>query len=384
MISVLGDKIFQVALAWWVLQTTGSGVAMGSVFLLNMLPMLVFLLIGGVLVDRFSRFALMVVSDVVRGFVIGVAAVLAYANLLELWHVYVFSFIFGAVDAFFQPAFRAVMPEMIPPEDLPSANSLASLGRPISGILGPSLGAAIVLVGGTALAFYLDALSFAISALCVLPLVTLRLPRRMPVASNSILGDLQEGIGTVLGSPMLWLTILIAGISSIAYAAPMEVGLPFLIQNNWQGDVGLLGAFFSTTALGALLAAVWLGRVTRLRHRGPVLYAAWALIGLLIIALGLPITTPLVIIVAFALGICQTTIDLNWINILQEKVPIERLGRVTSVDYLGSFVLLPLGYALGGWAIDHVGPATVFVVGGAALTVLVLLGLLHPRIRATD
>jgi hypothetical protein len=115
-----------------------------------------------------------------------------------------------------------------------------------------------------------------------------------------------------------------------------------------------------------------------------VLYAAWALIGVFIILLGLPINTPIIIAAAFVIGVCQTTIDLNWLNILQETVPTDRLGRVTSVDYMGSFALLPIGYALGGWAIDHVGPATVFIAGGAFLTVAVLLGLLHPRIRAMD
>src|SRR5687768_11669968 len=111
-ISLLGDRIFQVALAWWILEETGSALAMGSVFVVSIVPMLIFLLIGGVFVDRYPRLWLMVTSDVVRGAVIGLMAILAYADALQLWHIYGISLISGFVEAFFQPAFRAAVPEL--------------------------------------------------------------------------------------------------------------------------------------------------------------------------------------------------------------------------------------------------------------------------------
>src|SRR5438552_8882265 len=162
-ISRLGDSLYRVALAWWVLEQTGSATAMGTVLIFSFAPMLLFLLIGGVAVDRFPRVRVMLASDILRGAVVGLVALLALGGNLAIWHVYLASIVFGFVDAFFQPAYTAAVPEITPSEVLPSANSLTSLSGQLAGIAGPALGAAIVAMGGTPAAFALDALSFFIS-----------------------------------------------------------------------------------------------------------------------------------------------------------------------------------------------------------------------------
>jgi MFS family permease len=383
-VSLLGDRIFQVALAWWVLEKTGSAVAMGTVFIFSTIPMLVFLLIGGVLVDRFPRLWLMLISDLARGLVIGTVAVLAYLDRLEIWHVYLFSLVFGFVDAFFQPAYRAVMPEVTPADDLTSANSLTSLSGELAGIAGPAAGAAIVALGGTPLAFALDSCSFLASAVCVLPILGLASSPKLEHKSSSVLADLREGLAAVMASPWLWVTILVAGLSNIAYAGPMEVSLPFLIKDYRHVGVGMLGLFYSATAIGSVLATIWLGRLPKLRRRGYLLYGSWALIGIMVIMIGLPVPIPVILIAAAVIGACNATLALAWINSLQEMVPRHLLGRVTSVDYLGSYIFLPLGFAFGGWAAERFGAPLVFIFGGALQTLFVLLGLLHPRVRTVD
>lgn len=383
-ISTVGDRIYQVALAWWVLERTGSTVAMGTVLILTIAPMLVFLLLGGVLVDRLPRLRLMLISDLVRGVVVSLTAWLAFADRLAIAHVYALSLVFGLVDAFFQPASRAIVPEVTPAEDLPSANSLASLSGQLSGIAGPALGAAVVARGGTASAFGLDGLSFFISVCCLLPLLKLAsLPQQTEV-SHGILGDLREGLATVTASPWLWITIAVAGISNIAYAGPMEVVLPFLIKDHFHANVSILGLFYSVSSVGSVLAALWLGRMARLRRRGLLVYGPWMAIGLLVLVMGLPIPVQGILGASFVIGACNTVLGLVWVNTLQELVPQHLLGRVTSVDYLGSYVFLPVGFAIGGWAAKLLGPAPVFVIGGALQTVLVALGLLHPKVRSLD
>ncbi len=103
--------------------------------------------------------------------VVAIVAVLSATGLLEVWHVYIASILFGLVSAFFNPAATAVIPEITPTEMLPSANSLNSLSRQLASIIGPAIGASIVALGGTSLAFGLDALSFFISAACILPIL---------------------------------------------------------------------------------------------------------------------------------------------------------------------------------------------------------------------
>ncbi len=383
-VSLLGDRIFQVALAWWVLEKTGSAVAMGAVFIFSTIPMLVFLLIGGVLVDRFLRLWLLLISDLARGLVICSVAVLAYADSLAIWHVFLFSLVFGFVDAFFQPAYRAIIPEILPIEDLTSANSLTSLSRELAGIAGPAAGAAIVALGGTPLAFAVDAFSFIASALCVMPILGLASSPKTEERSHSVMGDLREGLAAVFASPWLWVTIAVAGISNIAYAGPMEVSLPFLIKDYRHAEVGVLGLFFSASAVGSVLATIWLGRLPKLRRRAWLLYGSWAIIGIMVILIGLPIPVPGILLASAVIGACNATVGLAWINSLQELVPRHLLGRVTSVDYLGSYIFLPVGFAFGGWAAERFGAPAVFIFGGALHTLLVLLGLLHPGVRAVD
>lgn len=165
-ISALGDNLYRVALAWWVLEKTGSAAVMGGVLVFSFAPTVLFALIGGVAVDRFRRPPVIVASDLLRACVVIAIALLAFSGVLEVWQIYVASLIFGSVDAFFQPAYTAIVPKITPRDALPSANSLTNLAQQFAGIIGPGLGAAIVARWGTATAFGLDGVSFLWSAPC--------------------------------------------------------------------------------------------------------------------------------------------------------------------------------------------------------------------------
>ena len=173
-LSRVGDHLYQIALAWWVLEKTGSAVAMGTVLVLSVAPMLLFLLVGGAAVDRFRRTRLMFLSDFRARVIMAVVAILASGGRLEVWQIYLATLAFGAVDAFFQPAYIAVMPQLVPDDDLPSANALSSMSMQAGRIIGPAIGAALVAAGGTALAFGVNGISFFLSAAFLAPL--LRIP----------------------------------------------------------------------------------------------------------------------------------------------------------------------------------------------------------------
>ncbi len=381
-ISRLGDHIHRIALAWWVLEQTGSAAAMGTVLIFATLPMLLFLLIGGVAVDRFSRVRVMIASDALRAIVVAMVAALAFARALELWHILIASVAFGFVDAFFQPAYVALVPEITPRDLLPSANSLTSLSGRITGIVGPGVGAAIVALGGTPTAFALDALSFFLSAVCLVPIIGLSSARAEK--STGVLRDLREGLAAVFASPWLWVTIVIFAFANVTLDGPISVALPLLVKNHLRADVGGLGMLYSASALGSILAALYLGRFKRLRRRGLLLYGAAIVAALGVLAIGLPITIYGVAVAILVFGFCVAFLGLVWTNTLQEMVPRDLLGRVSSVDWLGSGALLPIGYGLTGWVADSIGAANVFLIGGAVSLVLVSLGLLHPQVRAVD
>jgi MFS family permease len=382
-VSRLGDSLYRIALSWWVLEKTGSAAAMGAVAVFSFVPMLLFLLVGGVVVDRLPRFRIMLAADTINAFVVGLIAVLAQLGLLEVWHVYAASVVFGLAEAFFYPAYNASVPQIVPAEALPSANALTSLSWQLSGVVGPSLGAILVALGGTAAAFGLDSLSFLVSALCLVPLRRVTLPTSAE-RRGSPLADMREGLATVLASPWLWVSILVFGFINVTDAGPRNIALPFLIHDHLGLGVEALGLVASAFSVGSIAGALAIGRLRRIRRRGPLAYGAIALGGLMIAGYGLAPSLAFLAGCAFVYGLCFSAVGLVWTNTLQEMVPPDKLGRVSSIDALGSFVLMPAGFAAAGWLTDSIGPVRVFLLGGATTIALALLGLLHRGVRSLD
>jgi DHA3 family tetracycline resistance protein-like MFS transporter len=383
-LSRTGDAMYRVALAWWVMEKTGSAVEMGKLFTLSFAPMIVFLLFGGVAVDRWPKARLMLASDLLRGLVVGIVAVLAFKEFLQVWHLYIASIVFGIVSAFFQPSFTAILPEIIPAEALSSGNSLTTLSKQLADIAGPVLGAALIALGGPALVFAANGGSFFLSGVCLLPL--LHPPAFVSELKSraGVLRDMREGIETVLKLPWVCITISIAALSNITVGGPVSVALPFLIKNELHADAGAFGLVWSMLAMGSLLGTIWIGRRATIRHRGPLAYGAWIIIGVAILSFGLGGSIIVVCISAAILGAAVSIFSLIWIRTLQELVPRNVLGRVSSIDSLGSVALLPLGYGIIGWATDHFGTTRVFIISGACSICMVALGLSQRSIRNLD
>ena len=397
--SRLGDSLYRIALSWWVLEKTGSAVAMGTVLVFSQVPMLIFLLIGGVVVDRLPRIRIMFSSDVLSGLVITFVAIFAWLDLLQIWHIYIASMIFGFVEAFFFPAYQSVIPQITPSELLTSANSLSGLSQRVTGIVGPALGAALVAAGGTSLTFGLDALSFFISAFCVLPILRSNLDKVQVQADASETGkiqksvkdalqqgfkDLGDGFRLIMTLPWIWITILLFGFVNIMEASPRAVAMPFLIKEDLGADVKLLGILGSAASLGFVIGMLWLGQYVRLHRRGLLGYLSVVGCGAALLPFAFKLPIPILIASMFVSGMSTSVFALIWTHTLQEMVPGKMLGRVYSIDALGSFVLLPIGFSLSGWATDRFGAPTVFLIGGLSTMGLALLGLIHPAIRKLD
>jgi DHA3 family tetracycline resistance protein-like MFS transporter len=326
----------------------------------------------------------MLVSDLFSGGVVLLIALLAFQQRLELWHIFLLSALFGVVSAFFTPAYTALIPDLVPAEKLPSANSLRSISLQAAQIIGPAFGAGMIALGGTTLAFALDGLSFFISAACVLALPRMPVLRQPAEKEEGALQDMRDGISTVLHSPWLWITLAIACASTIFLVGPYEAALPLLIKERFGEQVGLYALLTLLSACGSLATAFWLGHFKRLRRRGWLTYGAWLLASLMLLLAGLPLSAAGLSVAFLIQGAAFEVLGLTWMNTLQEFVPSKLLGRVFSIDLLVSSGLLPLGYGLAGLAADHFGAPLVFVFGGTIATLLITLGLLHPAIRAVD
>jgi MFS family permease len=399
-VSALGDGAFSTALAWQVLKLTGSATAMGAVLIARTIPMLIFLLIGGVAADRLPRRLVMLASDAGRGLAVLAIAILGWAHVLQLWHLIALGFFFGVVSGFFMPTYQSIAPELVATDDLPSANSLTGLSRQISGLLGPLLGAFLVARTGPQGAFAFDGLSFGVSALFLL---AMRVPRRAaPPASGDgtmnekprrrglrgVVADVGEGLRYITRSSWLWVTIAIASVANMGWSGAFTVAMPKLILDVYHADVNLYGLIATAEGAGAILATILIGQVKRLRHRGILAYLGLVIASFGLIAYGLPL--PLGVLPRVALGAsvvigaAMSLFEIVWVTSLQQLVPSEKLGRVSSVDWLGSLAFQPIGFALAGVLADAVGPAWVFVGAGVMNAALCALALAVPGIRHLD
>lgn len=383
-ISRVGDFMYEIALAWWVLEKTGDATQMGLVLVFAITPSILFYIVGGVAVDRLSRVNLMLASDFARGAVVLLVSFLAFTDQLEIWEIFAASLFFGIVDAFFQPAFTALVPQLVPEEDLPSANSLSSMSMQFGRILGPAVGAGVVAAIGAPLAFLVNGLSFFVSALFLLPLLWMNIPRVKSEHDASVLRDIREGFAAVFASQWLWVSIIIFALTNIALSGPYSVAMPFLVNDALGGSVETLGFIYMVFPIGFLGGGLYLGRFHKIRRRGILMYGAGIVAGIGLAAFGLVPPLWVLVIAALANGAALEMGHLTWTNTLQEMVPNEKLGRVVSIDNMGSFALLPVGFLLAGWATEQFGAPIVFLISGLFAVGVYALGLMVPAIRNLD
>ena len=199
-----------------------------------------------------------------------------------------------------------------------------------------------------------------------------------------MLSPLREGWQIVLGQPILWVTISVAAFGNIFLAGPFSVGMPFLVKDFMGGNEKTLGLVLAIFPVGYILASLLLGNLKRLPHRGLLLFVSEILAGIGLAAFGFHLPFWVLAAAAILNGAALQTFDLAWTNLLQELVPNEKLGRVSSIDMLGSFVLLPLGFGLTGLLVEAIGPAWTFVLGGSLIALIGALVLLLPQIRRVD
>jgi DHA3 family tetracycline resistance protein-like MFS transporter len=222
-ISLIGDGIFLIAIAWESYSLWNAPAALSIVGIGMTIPTIAFLLIGGVVSDRRDRRLVMACADGLRAVAVAIVAVLVLMGVLRFWELVVLVAIYGVGTAFFMPAFDAILPELLPKSDLPAANALDQFVRPIAmRLIGPVAGGALV-AASTGLAFAIDAASFAACLIAVL-VMPRRGGRRVEVQTSSVVA-LKEGLRFVRQRVWLWGTLLSAAIL-ISFPRPHRSAAP--------------------------------------------------------------------------------------------------------------------------------------------------------------
>ncbi len=382
-ISLLGDGIYFVAIAWQVYELSNAPTALSVVGVAWTLPTVALLLAGGVLSDRFDRRTLMVVSDLVRALAIGIIGALSVTDTLELWHLLVLVAVYGAGDALFGPAFNALVPDIVPREHLVQANSIDMLMRPLgSQLAGPALGGLLVAAFGAGTAFLVDAASFLVSAGCLLAIA----PRPLPVREvrTSALREVAEGFTFVRSHVWLWGTLAAAAVSILCFYGPMEVLLPFVIKNDLDGSSADFGLALASAGVGSILAAIVMGQRSLPRRHITVMYVGWAAAVGLVGVWGIATDLWQIMLASVVRGIGMTVGLVIWMTLMHTLVPRELMGRVTSLDWFVSIGLVPVSFALTGPIAAEIGARETLVGAGVLGGAITLAFLFLPGMRASE
>jgi MFS family permease len=382
-ISLVGDGIYLVAIAWLVYDLSNAPSALALVGVAWTLPLVAALLLSGVLSDRFERRRLLIVADLLRLAAVGAMGVLTVTDAIELWQVVLLVIVYGVGEALFVPAFTAIVPDVLPHEELLQANALKELMEPVGlRFAGPALGGLLIAVTGAGTALLVNAATFAVSVVAVSFMA-----RQPPVAAatRSVWREVREGFAYVRANTWIWATLATAALSLLASYGPYEVLLPYIIRNDLGNGAETFGVVLSAGGLGSIVAAAVISRTGAPRRHVTFMYAGWALAIALDGALALSGAAWQMCVISFVSFAAGTTGMVIWNTLVQTLVPSDMLGRVSSLDWFISIGLVPISFALTGPMADLIGARTTLgvagLLGALSCAILFLPGVRDPERR---
>lgn len=367
-----------VGLALFVSEQTGNPADVGLVLAAYVLPLVLFLPLGGVWADRIPRRRVMIAADLLRFATQGGLALSIALGSPSLVVVMAFEAVCAIGEAFFRPAYTGLLPQTVPENHIQQATSLSSLSQTAADFVGPGLATALVATSNAATLFAVDAVTFAVSALF---LATIR-PRKRGSESTQlgIFEELRAGYRAVRSRSWVWVTLVVVSLASSIGFAPYFVVGPEIAQQRYD-DSAVFGVLATVLGVGAFLGAL-IG--LRWRPRRP-LRAAFLIAGIwpltfAAFAVGVPLQVLFLGMVCTGIGI--TLFEIWWDTTMVERIPPELLSRVSAWDWLGSIGLFPLGYLAAGFLAGAVGADTVLIAGATLAFALLAVGLLPRETRA--
>lgn len=381
-LSLFGDGIYLVAIAWQVYELSDAPTALGAVGIAWSVPVVLFVLVGGVAADRFDRRRLMIAADLARAAAVVGIGVLSISGALELWHVIVLVAVYGTGDAFFGPAFGAIVPDIVPEEQLVKANSLNQLVEPLGlRLAGPALGGVAIAGLGVGAAFLLIAAAFACSLLALALMAPRRSSSREPASMRA---EVRQAMRFARSRPWLWATLIAAAIGLLAFIGPVDVLLPLVVKNELGGGADDLGLVFAAGGVGAVLAAAIVGHRGLPRRHVTFMYVVWAASTLLIAGFALASSLWQAMAVSFVMEAGFTAGLVVWATMMHRLVPQGLRGRVSSLDWFVSVSLIPVSFALTGPIADSVGVDATLIGAGVVSAIATIVFLFVPGVRDTE
>jgi hypothetical protein len=364
-VSMVGDGVYYVAIAWQVIDLTKDPAALGLVGVAWSLPQVFFVLASGVLSDRLDRRRLMIAGDLIRCAAIAAIGAASLLDLLTIPLLVALVVVYGTGQAVFQPAFYAIVPTIVPEELLVEANSLGQFVRPFATTLvGPLVGGLLIGFAGPGAAFVADAVTFLFSAAMVAAIRTRGRPREGETL-GSLWEDARQGLRYIRSNRWLLIGMVGGTVSLLCTWGPWEALVPYLVRQELHGGPFALGLVFGAGGVGSVAAALTIGQLSRLPRRAiTALYLAWAVGMFGTAGFGVVGTVWQAMLVAVVTEGAITVLVVIWFTLMQRLVPARLLGRVTSLDWMITITGVPISFAIVGPAAATIGVRATLVVAG--------------------
>lgn len=375
-LSAVGDGIFYLALPVFLLQGSRPSTDFGFVLAAQSLALTIFVLVGGLIADRFRRTVLMAIADVLRAG--AVAALMLVPHTAPLGILMAFTAVVGTGEAIFYPAYRALIPSLVPESQLQSANAVMTTSSRAARIIGPALGGIIVAVSGVAAAFAVDAATFLLSVSTLIGLSRSDPRRAQSAVATRVIHDALAGVRELRRRPWVAAIIGQGTLQVFLVHAPLAVLIPLYLRS--QHELDYLGLMYSAQGVGAVAGAIL---AVKIRPKEP------GTVALLVLLLDLlPLSAMLMhapsasLAAAMAIGgVGGAVFSVFWATALQAAIPSEVMGRVASLDYLGQLGLDPAGVAVTPPLVRVIGFKAVAIVCAASLLVTTVLPFCVPGVR---
>jgi MFS family permease len=375
MVSLLGDAVTPFALAWAVLDLTGSARDLGFVLAAKIAPLVVFLLAGGVFADRLPRRAVMLTADVARMAVQAATAALLLSHTARIWELVVLQALAGTGTAFFNPASTGLTPMIVSAGRLQEANALRGMSMASTQFAGPALAGILIVTVGPGYALAIDAASFGVSAFY---LARLHLPPHVGLPPQSFGRDLLDGWREFTARTWVWLTVVSVSLANMMGSVWLVLAAVWI--KNGHGGAGAWTVILVVSAVGALVAGA---TALRLKPRRPLLLGTIAVIpnAVPIIVLALQLPWQILVVTALVTGFGNMLFNTLWETTLQQHIPAASLSRVSAYDWFGSLFCDPIGLALAGVVAAAIGMSRTLWIAAAVVLVTVAAMLAAPSVR---
>lgn len=382
--SLFAAGVWMIALVWQVIRMQGGPTDLSFIAAAGAVGMLATTLLGGVLADRIPQRQILLAVAGVRTIAVGVVAMLALADSIQMWQLATVALLVGLGNGFIYPAYSALLPSILPPEELMAANGVEGALRPtVASAAGPAVASAMIAAASPGAAIAVVALLELAGVVFLLALrpVPMRGERSGSTAHpvSGMLTDLRDGFVYMVRTPWLLATLLFASVLILLIMGPIEVLLPFAVKDRAGGGPGEHAIVMAAFGIGGALGSMAMASFKMPRRYLTLMNLLWGAGCLPLVVVGFARDVWLIAAAVFVLGVCFSAPMVIWGTLLQRRVAPHMLGRVSSLDFFVSLAFMPVSMAVAGPVSAGIGLGTTFVLAGLLPVPIAVLAILWAR-----